>query len=258
VRVPENQIGSADDLRNLPVMPDGRAATIGQRHRHGDAGETPGEIDHWNSQRMLSVTATSPAMISRPRRGRSMQPSSAQARRRAGRQSPRTGQVEQMLLTLASLRGGLLLAIVVVLLLLAANFQSIRAALVVLSTTPGGTRRRSSGAAGDRHLAQRAVDDGHDHVDRRRCRECRAPHHLRRERRRAGDEPATAAIAAARGRLRPILMTSAAMIAGMIPMALGLGEGGAQSAPLGRAVIGGLIASTVATLGVLPAMCRGG
>jgi len=49
-------------------------------------------------------------------------------------------------------------------------------------------------------------------------------------------------------------MTSAAMISGMIPMALGLGEGGAQSAPLGRAVIGGLIASTVATLAVLPAM----
>jgi multidrug efflux pump subunit AcrB len=75
-----------------------------------------------------------------------------------------------------------------------------------------------------------------------------------RERRRAGDEPAAAATAAARSRLRPILMTSAAMIAGMIPMALGVGEGGAQSAPLGRAVIGGLIASTVATLLVLPAL----
>jgi len=74
-----------------------------------------------------------------------------------------------------------------------------------------------------------------------------------RERRRAGDEPAAAATAAARSRLRPILMTSAAMIAGMIPMALGIGEGGAQSAPLARAVIGGLIASTIATLVVLPA-----
>jgi multidrug efflux pump subunit AcrB len=59
---------------------------------------------------------------------------------------------------------------------------------------------------------------------------------------------------AATSRLRPILMTSAAMIAGMVPMALGLGEGGPQTAPLGRAVAGGLIVVTVATLGVLPAV----
>ncbi|HWX42737.1 MAG TPA: efflux RND transporter permease subunit, partial [Blastocatellia bacterium] len=55
-----------------------------------------------------------------------------------------------------------------------------------------------------------------------------------------------------RSRLRPILMTSMAMIAGMVPMALALGEGGEQTAPLGRAVIGGLVASTVAVLTVLP------
>ena len=54
--------------------------------------------------------------------------------------------------------------------------------------------------------------------------------------------------------MRPILMTSLAMIAGMVPMALGLGEGGDQTAPLGRAVIGGLLASTVATLTLLPAV----
>ena len=53
-------------------------------------------------------------------------------------------------------------------------------------------------------------------------------------------------------RLRPILMTSVAMVAGMIPMATGLGEAGDQSAPLGRAVIGGLIASTFAALFILP------
>jgi hypothetical protein len=62
----------------------------------------------------------------------------------------------------------------------------------------------------------------------------------------------TAAVVGAMGRLRPILMTSCAMIAGMAPMALGLTEGGEQSAPLGRAVIGGLVAATIATLTVLP------
>jgi multidrug efflux pump subunit AcrB len=77
---------------------------------------------------------------------------------------------------------------------------------------------------------------------------------LARDRRRAGASAAVAAVAAARGRLRPILMTALAMIAGMVPMAMGLGEGGEQTAPLGRAVIGGLAASTLATLLVVPAV----
>lgn len=71
--------------------------------------------------------------------------------------------------------------------------------------------------------------------------------------RRDGDRVPEAAVDGARHRLRPILMTSCAMIAGMLPMALSLGEGGQQVAPLGRAVIGGLLAATLATLFVLPA-----
>jgi multidrug efflux pump subunit AcrB len=67
-----------------------------------------------------------------------------------------------------------------------------------------------------------------------------------------GREPWEAAIEGARSRLRPILMTSFAMVAGMVPMALGLGEGGDQSAPLGLAVIGGLLGATCATLIILP------
>jgi multidrug efflux pump subunit AcrB len=72
--------------------------------------------------------------------------------------------------------------------------------------------------------------------------------------RRQGQSALEAAIEGARTRVRAILMTSLAMTAGMIPMALGLGEGGDQTAPLGRAVIGGLLASTIATLGLLPAV----
>jgi multidrug efflux pump subunit AcrB len=74
------------------------------------------------------------------------------------------------------------------------------------------------------------------------------------DRRRAGDSVVVAAAQAASGRLRAILMTSACMLAGMIPMALGLGEAGEQNAALGRAVIGGLCASTLGTLLVLPAV----
>ena len=68
-----------------------------------------------------------------------------------------------------------------------------------------------------------------------------------------GDAP-RAAVEAGATRFRPVIMTALAMIIGMIPMALGLGEGGEQNAPLGRAVIGGLLCATVATLVFVPAV----
>jgi multidrug efflux pump subunit AcrB len=67
-------------------------------------------------------------------------------------------------------------------------------------------------------------------------------------------DAAQAAIEAGFTRFRPVLMTALAMIIGMVPMALGLGEGGEQNAPLGRAVIGGLLFATVATLAFVPAV----
>jgi hypothetical protein len=73
-----------------------------------------------------------------------------------------------------------------------------------------------------------------------------------RDRVRAGIPAAQAALEAGYTRIRPVLMTALAMIIGMFPMALGLGEGGEQNAPLGRAVIGGLIFATVATLFFVP------
>jgi multidrug efflux pump subunit AcrB len=73
-----------------------------------------------------------------------------------------------------------------------------------------------------------------------------------RERMNAGDDAFEAALQAGFTRLRPVLMTAMAMIIGMVPMALGLGDGGEQNAPLGRAVIGGLIFATTATLFFVP------
>jgi len=72
----------------------------------------------------------------------------------------------------------------------------------------------------------------------------------------AGDDPLRAAASAGYTRLRPVLMTAGAMIIGMVPMALGIGEGGEQNAPLGRAVIGGLLFATFATLIFVPTMYR--
>jgi multidrug efflux pump subunit AcrB len=74
------------------------------------------------------------------------------------------------------------------------------------------------------------------------------------DQRRAGMNALDAALAAGMTRLRPVLMTALAMIIGMLPMSLGLGEGGEQNAPLGRAVIGGLLVATATTLFFVPVM----
>ena len=74
---------------------------------------------------------------------------------------------------------------------------------------------------------------------------------LRRE---EGQDAKSAALNAGYTRLRPVLMTALAMVVGMLPMALGLGEGGEQNAPLGRAVIGGLLCATAATLIFVPSV----
>jgi multidrug efflux pump subunit AcrB len=69
-----------------------------------------------------------------------------------------------------------------------------------------------------------------------------------------GYDAKSAALAAGMTRLRPVMMTALAMILGMLPMSLGLGEGGEQNSPLGRAVIGGLLVATLATLFFVPVM----
>jgi multidrug efflux pump subunit AcrB len=74
------------------------------------------------------------------------------------------------------------------------------------------------------------------------------------DQRRAGRDAVHAALASGMTRLRPVLMTALAMIMGMLPMSLGLGDGGEQNAPLGRAVIGGLLFATVTTLFFVPVM----
>ena len=140
-------------------------------------------------------------------------------------------------------------SVVVIFLLLAANFQSLRLAFVVVSTVPAVLAGVVLMLRAHRDDAERAVVHGGDHGDRRGRRErdparhvCRAGAPARRI------AAATRRIDAARARMRPVLMTSAAMIAGMVPMALALGEGAEATAPLGRAVIGGLAAATIATL----------
>jgi multidrug efflux pump subunit AcrB len=164
------------------------------------------------------------------------------------------GQVVPMEQMLDGLETGLMVAIVIIFLLLAANFQSLKLSFVVVSTTPAviagvalalwltGTTLNIQSFMGAIMAIGVAVANAIllvTFAERSRV---------------AGNASDAAAVDGAQSRLRPILMTSAEMIAGMLPIAIGFGEGGEQTAPLGRAVVGGLAAATLATLLVLPAV----
>jgi len=154
--------------------------------------------------------------------------------------------------TLDSLQSGLIAAIVVILLLLAANYQSFGLSISVLATVPAvllGAMLMLLATSATLNLQSymgMIMSTGVSVANAILI--VTNAEKLRMEYR----DPFKAAIVAASIRMRPILMTSLAMIAGMIPMASGLGEAGDQSAPLGRAVIGGLAASTFAALFIVP------
>jgi multidrug efflux pump subunit AcrB len=162
------------------------------------------------------------------------------------------GQVSALKEIFTELGIGLGLAVAVILLLLTANFQSLRLALVVVSTAPAvlvgailmllvtGTTLNLESFMGTIMAIGVAVANAILLVT------------FAEQNRRNGADSVSAARAAAAERLRPVLMTSLAMMAGMIPMALAIGQGSEETAPLGRAVIGGLLAATLATLFLLP------
>jgi multidrug efflux pump subunit AcrB len=147
-----------------------------------------------------------------------------------------------------------LLAIVIIFLLLAANFQSMRLALAIVLTIPAvlcgvlfmlrftGTTLNIQSFMGAIMSIGIAVANSILLVS------------FAERQRQQGLPLLEAATAGAVGRLRAVLMTASAMIFGMVPMAIGASEGGAQAAPLGRAVIGGLLVSTFATLTILPSI----
>jgi multidrug efflux pump subunit AcrB len=154
--------------------------------------------------------------------------------------------------TLGSLQGGLAFAILVILLLLAANYESLPTALTVVSTIPavilgsmiallltGATLNLQSYMG---MIMSTGVSVANAILIVTNAEKLRVEM----------NDATKAAVLSASIRLRPILMTSLAMMVGMIPMASGLGEAGEQTAPLGRAVIGGLFASTFAALFMLP------
>lgn len=254
VEIPYQRMDSLDELRRVPVMKNGAArplladvATIGPA-------TAPGIVERNNMQRVVSITAN----LHGAALGEAARQINA-AIERAG-EPPRgskivlRGQIPPFEETTSSLAFGVALSLIAIFLLLSAYFQSPRLGLAILSTTPGvlagvtvmllitGTTLNVQSFLGTIMATGIAAANA--------ILLCSFAEYERR----AGVDPFEAARRGAKGRLRPILMTATAMTLGMVPIALGLGEGGAQTAPLGRAVIGGLIGATAATLSVLPAV----
>jgi multidrug efflux pump subunit AcrB len=164
------------------------------------------------------------------------------------------GQVETMRESFSGLFGGMGLAVILVFLLMVMNFQSWLDPLIVLMAVPfalGGVLWMLF--LTQTHVSVPAL------MGTLMCIGLTTANSIlvvsfANDRMKAGDDAVTAAIAAGYTRLRPVLMTAGAMMLGMIPMALALGEGGEQNAPLARAVIGGLCFATFATLVFVPTM----
>jgi multidrug efflux pump subunit AcrB len=163
-----------------------------------------------------------------------------------------TGQTQAMNASFSGLALGIVLAVALVYLLMAVNFQSWLEPLVILMALPGtlagivwglfvtGTTLSVPALMGTLMSIGVATANSILVVT------------FAIERLRAGADNVTAALDAGRTRLRPVIMTATAMILGMLPMSLGLGDGGEQNAPLGRAVIGGLVFATMSTLFFVP------
>ena len=162
------------------------------------------------------------------------------------------GQVQTMQASYKGLLGGLAFAIILVYLLIVINFQSWLDPMIIIAALPAAlaglvwmlflTHTPLSVPALMGAIMCMGVATANSILVISFARE-RLAHH---------DDPIKAAMEAGYQRFRPVLMTALAMIIGMVPMALGLGEGGEQNAPLGRAVIGGLLLATAATLFFVP------
>jgi multidrug efflux pump subunit AcrB len=167
-----------------------------------------------------------------------------------------SGQVDTMRESYAGLFTGIALAIVLVYLFLVMNFQSWIDPLIVLLAVPFAL----GGVLWMLFLSQTPMSVP-ALMGTLMCIGLTTANSIlvvsfANQRMAAGDDPLHAAASAGYTRLRPVLMTASAMILGMVPMALGIGEGGEQNAPLGRAVIGGLLFATFATLIFVPTMYR--
>jgi CzcA family heavy metal efflux pump len=254
VMTPQYKMGSLDELRSIPIAVDGQASpqlfgNLSTVSRH----ITPAVASHYNVQPVFDVFASADRKdLGSVARAIDKIIEQERPHLPKGSQLIVRGQVQSMRSSFTGLGLGIVFAILLVYIILVINFQSWLDPLIIIMALPGalagiawmlfvthttftvpslmGAIMSMGVATANSVLLITFADD----------------------QRRAGRTAAEAAVDAGFARLRPVCMTALAMIIGMLPMALGLGEGGEQNAPLGRAVIGGLLVATFFTLVVVP------
>jgi multidrug efflux pump subunit AcrB len=252
-QTPQYRMGSLNDLGNTPLNgPNGVSqilSSIASIHRSVG----PAVVSHYNATPALDIYGTV--------QGTDLGYVSAQFDKiiaQAKKDLPKgssvvlRGQVQTMRASFNGLLIGLIGAIVLVYMLIVVNFQSLLDPFIIITALPAAL----AGIVWMLFLTHTTVSVP-ALTGAIMCMGVATANSVlvisfARERMNAGDDAVEAALQAGFTRLRPVLMTALAMIIGMIPMALGLGDGGEQNAPLGRAVIGGLIFATVATLFFVP------
>jgi len=257
---PQHLIDSVATLSNIPLStPAPSAGTQGQAQLLGNLGTIshqwdPAVVAHYTVQRVIDVDAAASGRDLGSVTSAVQREISSLGKLPAGTHVVIRGQSQAMRESFRTLGEGLVLAIVLVYLLMVANFQSWLEPFVIMMAVPGalagvlwmlaitGTTINVESLMGAIMAVGVGVANGNLLIT------------FANELREEGYSPLAAAIEAGRIRFRPIIMTALAMILGMLPMALSLGSGSEQNAPLGRAVIGGLIAATMMTLFVVPAV----
>ncbi len=257
VQMPGYRINSVQDLRTMPV-------TVRKNNREGQLLANVAKIGRSTAPMDLSQYNIRPVFdVDADVQGRDLGSVANDIDKVIAANRPESskaisvvlgGQAETMRESYSGLFKGIVLAIVLVYLFLVMNFESWLDPLIVLLAVPfalGGVMWMLY--LTQTHLSVPAL------MGTLMCIGLTTANSIlvvtfANQRMRAGDDARVAAETAGFTRLRPVLMTAGAMILGMVPMALGVGEGGEQNAPLARAVIGGLVFATFATLVFVPAM----
>ncbi|RQT39143.1 efflux RND transporter permease subunit [Burkholderia contaminans] len=261
IQTPQYNISSVDDLLGTPISASGRTGMPPQLLGNlvqVRSTANPAVITHYNIRPAIDVYVSV--------EGRDLGAvageidrivSDARATLPRGTELTMRGQIETMRTSYIGLGAGVAMAIVLVYLLIVVNFQSWLDPLIIISAMPAAL-------AGivwmlfitGTHLSVPALTGAIMTVGVATANSILVVS-FARQRLADGAPPLTAALEAGATRIRPVLMTALAMIIGMVPMALGLGEGAEQNAPLGRAVIGGLLFATVSTLLFVPLVFGG-
>jgi len=260
VQTPQAQLATMDELRSTPIASDAgpellsNVATMQRRSQMA-------VVNHYNVQPVFDIYANVQGRdLGGVARDIDKIVASAKPKLVKGSSIVVRGQVQSMRSSFLGLGGGLAFAILLVYLLMVINFQSWTDPAIIIMALPPAL----AGIAWMLYLSQTTLSVPSLMGAIMAMGVATANSVLivtfANEQRAAGRTALEAAFDAGTTRLRPVIMTALAMVIGMLPMALGMGEGGEQNAPLGRAVIGGLMVATFATLFFVPvvyAMIRG-